>query len=243
MRSFRADLHIHSCLSPCADLEMSPRAVVEASLARGLDVIALCDHNSAENVGAAMRAGFREGLHVLAGIEMCSQEEVHLLAIFDREEQALRLQETLYRHLKGTNRPELFGDQIVVNEDDEVVFFNDRLLIGAVQLELGRLVEDARRLGGLVIASHIDRPAFSLLSQLGFVPKDLALDGLEISRYQDPEGARERFQGLQGLPLLTFSDAHFLKDIGNPCSTFFLEAPTVEEIRMALRGEQGRHLS
>lgn len=243
MKRFNADLHIHSCLSPCGDLEMSPRAIVERSLDAGLNLIAVCDHNSAENVGAAMRAGLRKGLHVLPGIEICSKEEVHFLAIFGREEEALTMQEILYRDLRGSNRPELFGDQVVVNEEDEVERFNDRLLIGAVQVELNRLVDEVRKLGGLSIASHVDRPAFSILSQLGFVPEGLRLDALEVSRHQRVETEKERLPMLEGFPLVAFSDAHFLEGIGTLWSTFFLEAPTVGEIRMALKGEAGRRVS
>ena len=119
MKRFKADLHIHSCLSPCGDLDMSPRAIVEKSLERGIEIIALCDHNSAENVGAAIRAGNQKGLCVLPGMEINSREEVHTLAIFDTEEGALRMQELIYGYLRGTNRPELFGDQVVANEFDE----------------------------------------------------------------------------------------------------------------------------
>ncbi|MBU2498409.1 MAG: PHP domain-containing protein, partial [Proteobacteria bacterium] len=161
MKRFRADLHIHSCLSPCAELDMSPRAIVEKSLEMGVEIIALCDHNSAENVGAAMRAGAQRGLLVLPGMEINSMEEVHTLAIFETEKQALNMQEMIYRHLRGTNRPELFGDQVVANEFDEVEGFNDRRLIGATELRLQQIVREVHRLGGLCIASHVDRPAFS----------------------------------------------------------------------------------
>jgi PHP family Zn ribbon phosphoesterase len=242
VRPFKADLHIHSCLSPCGDLDMSPRAIVEKSLERGLEIIALCDHNSAENVGAAMRAGALKGLHVFPGMEVCSREEVHVLAIFDREEQALGLQEIVYQHLRGTNRAELFGDQVVVNEFDEVEGFNDRLLIGAAQLDLHRVVREISRLGGLSIAAHVDRPSFSILGQLGFIPGDLGLDGLEISRHSSRDSVKEEIPGVETFPVVSFSDAHFLEDVGNPCTSFFIEAPRVEEIRSALRGEAGRRV-
>jgi predicted metal-dependent phosphoesterase TrpH len=101
MKQFKMDLHIHSCLSPCADLEMSPRSIVEKSLAKGLDGIALCDHNSAENVSAVLKAGAQLGLHVLPGIEINSVEEVHTLAIFDRKDQAVAMQEIVYQAFPG----------------------------------------------------------------------------------------------------------------------------------------------
>jgi PHP family Zn ribbon phosphoesterase len=240
VRPFRADLHIHSCLSPCGDLDMSPRTIVTRSLEKGLDLIAVCDHNSAENVGAVIRAGSRKGLAVLAGMEISSREEVHTLAVFDTEAQALRMQELIYRHLRGTNRPELFGDQVVANESDEVEGFNDRLLIGAVQMDLHDIVSAVHGLGGLSIASHVDRPSFSILSQLGFIPDEVQFDGLEISRHMTREKARAEIPGIETYALMSFSDAHFPQDIGSSLTCFFLETPSVQEIRLALKGEAGR---
>jgi len=240
LRAFKADLHIHSCLSPCGELEMSPRAIVERSLEKGLDLIALCDHNSAENTGAAIRAGRGKGLAVLAGIEISSMEEVHSLALFDTEEQATGMQELIYRHMRGTNRPELFGDQVVADEFDQVERFNDRLLIGAVQMSLREIVTAVHRLGGLSIASHVDRPSFSILSQLGFFPEDVDLDGVEVSGRTTPVKARAEIPGLEKFTVVSFSDAHFPEDIGQPCTCFLMEAPSVEEIRLALREEGGR---
>ena len=240
MRRVRADLHIHSCLSPCADLDMSPRAVVERSLEVGLKLIAICDHNSAENVEAAIRAGAAAGLVVLAGMEINCREEVHSLALFDRSEQALELQELVYRRLKGSNRPELFGDQVVVNEHDEVEGFNDRLLIGATQLGLYEVVREVHRLGGLSIASHVDRPSFSVLSQLGFLPPDLAFDALEISPRMKREEIGRILPPPAGFPVVTFSDAHFLKDVGTPATILRVAQPCWEELRLALREEGSR---
>lgn len=221
---------------------MSPRAIVEKGQERGLDIIALCDHNSAENVVAAMRAGVQRGLYVLPGMEINSREEVHTLAIFDNEKQAFAMQEIVYKHLKGTNRPELFGDQVVANEFDEVEGFNDRMLIGATQLGLYEIINEVHRLGGLSIASHVDRPTFSVLSQLGFIPPDLAVDALEISRHLNRRPVKTKVPGVDDFPIVRFSDAHFLEDIGRPCTSFWLEFPTVNEIRMALKGECGRRV-
>jgi 3',5'-nucleoside bisphosphate phosphatase len=242
LRSYRADLHIHSCLSPCAELDMSPKTIVEKSLERGVDMIALCDHNSAENVGAAMRAGAERGLRVFPGMEVSSREEVHTLAIFETESQALALQEIVYRRLRGTNRPEIFGDQVVANEFDEVEGFNDRLLIGATQIGLGEVVKEVHRLGGISIASHVNREVNSLIGQLGFVPPDLEIDGLEISHHLKREAVAVQFPSAVGFPILTFSDAHRPEEIGSTWTTFYLESPSLEEIRMALQERTGRRI-
>lgn len=237
MRRFRADLHIHSCLSPCGDLDMSPRGIVRQSLDVELEVIAVCDHNSAENVGAVMRAAAGSGLKVLAGMEVHSREEVHTLAIFDTEEQAMAMQAVVYEHLRGTNRPDIFGDQVVANERDEVEGFNDRLLIGATTLRLEEIVALVHHLGGLSVASHVDRPSYSVTSQLGFVPADLGVDALEYAGEEIWDVPREdgsRF------PAVRFSDAHFPAQIGQRFTVFLMESASVEEIRKALRGEGGR---
>ena len=242
MKAFRADLHIHSCLSPCADLDMSPRAIVEKSLEEGLDIIALCDHNSAENVGAALRMGAKRGITVIPGMEINTREEVHILALFEDEAQALDMQRTVYSHLQGTNRPELFGDQVVANELDEVEGFNDRLLIGATGLTLQEVIGKIHDLGGLSIASHIDRPSYSLLSQLGFVPPDIKLNGVEISRAMKKEEIDSQIPGLGELPMIRSSDAHFLKDIGKAFTSYFIEAPNLKELGLALEGKDDRRV-
>ena len=242
MRSFKADLHIHTCLSPCADLDMSPKAIVERSAEEKLDIIAICDHNSAENVEASIRAGLKHGIRVLPGMEVNSREEVHTLAIFETAEQALAMQEIVYQHVKGTNRPDVFGDQVIANEFDEVDGFNDRLLIAATALGLWDIVKEIHRLGGLSIASHVDRPSYSILSQLGFVPLDLNLGALEISRHLNKELAPSKIPEIKGFPIVTFSDAHFLDDIGRASTSFLLEEPNVKEIRMALEEKSGRRV-
>jgi hypothetical protein len=219
---------------------MSPKAIVSKSLETGLDLIAVCDHNSAENAAAVIRAAGDKSLWVLPGMEISSREEVHTLAVFDRVDQALQMQALVYSRLKGTNRPELFGDQVVANEFDEVEGFNDRLLIGAVQISLMDLVEEVHRLGGLCIASHVDRTSFSVLSQLGFIPKDLNLDALEVSVHTDRESARREIPGVAEYALLSFSDAHFLSDVGRASTSFLLEVPCVAEIRLALKEREGR---
>ena len=242
MKIFRGDLHIHTCLSPCADLDMSPSTIVKKSLEKGLDLIAVCDHNSAENVGAVLRAGIEQGLHVLPGIEINSSEEVHILALFDSEIQAKIMQDIIYRNLKGCNRPDIFGDQVVVNEYDEVEGFNDKLLIGSTGLGLDEIVKETHNIGGLSIASHVDRPSYSILSQLGFIPGDLDLDAIEVTYRANDRFFTERRQDIGELAVIKSSDAHFSNDIGTVTTSFYMKSPTVEEIRLAFRGRLGRRV-
>lgn len=242
MRCFKADMHIHSCLSPCADWQMSPKRIVHKSHEKGLDIIVISDHNSMENVEAAMIAAKEKDLKVLAGLEICSSEEVHLLGIFDNLDRASAMQDYVYDHLTESNNPDVFGDQWVVNEKDEFIRDNTRLLIGSTQLDVQQIVEKIHSFSGLCIASHVDRPAFGIISQLGFIPPDLALDGIEISRHIPVKKAIETIAGIQGFACVTSSDAHFLNDVGNAYTLFQIEAPTLEEICLALKNEQGRRV-
>jgi PHP family Zn ribbon phosphoesterase len=242
LREFKADLHIHTCLSPCGDWEMSPRNIIQKSLDVSLDLIAICDHNSSENAGAVMREGRRGGIRVLPGLEICSKEEVHILAIFDELEQALAMQEWVYAGLSGLNQPEVFGYQIVANEDSEVLAENPRLLIGATRLGLGDIVRQTHALNGLSVSAHVDRPANGIINQLGFIPPDLAIDGVEVSRRIALAKARQVLPDIGNRPCISSSDAHFLKDIGAVHTVLSMAAATIEEIGYALRGEQGRRV-
>lgn len=240
LRPVKTDLHLHTCLSPCAELQMSPRKIAARAKERAIDIIAICDHNSAENVPAVIEAGRQFSLQVIPGIEVTTREEVHLLALFPKAELAFELQEKIYAHLPGENNPDLYGWQIVADENDEVLSFNQRLLIGATTLTLEETIDLIHSIGGLAIASHIDRQGFSLLGQLGFIPAGLPLDALEISPRLSFEEAKKKF--VLSYPLVTFSDAHKPEDIGTATTSFFLADLVFEEIVMALKGEGGRKI-
>jgi 3',5'-nucleoside bisphosphate phosphatase len=235
MKEFRADLHIHSCLSPCAEAEMTPSAIVRQAKAVGLDMIAICDHNSVENVTAVARAGQRQALTVIPGIEINSCEEVHVVGLFADEDGLSRIQATVNRHLCGENDAALFGEQTMMDEWDQVISRNPRLLIGATDLAMEQVVDAIHDCGGLAVAAHIDRQRFSVIGQLGFIPEGLQLDAVEVSS--------GRFRGPgQHSAVLASSDAHCLRDIGNSSTSFLLQTPTLEEIDKALHNTGGRRL-
>lgn len=241
LKEYRADLHIHTVLSPCTELtEMSPHAIVKRASRIDLDVIAICDHNSCENVAPTRKISLQTDLEVLAGIEIASREEVHILGLFDGEDDVLKVQEVVYSNLPGENDEESFGYQVIVNEKDEVLRFNKKLLIGATTLALEKIVELIHSFNGLAVASHIDREGFSIIGQLGFIPPGLALDALEISPSISIEDAKSKFPQSADYPLITSSDAHTLSDIGRSSTTFLMEKVSMAEMKMALTGKEGR---
>ncbi len=238
MREFIADLHIHSCLSACAELDMTPKRIVERAREEGLDIIALTDHNSARNTKVAVEVGRRAGVLVLPGIEVCSAEEAHVLALFGSTDKALRMQEFIYQGLKP------LGDdrwQVVVDDEDVVLGFDGLALMGASGLTLAELPERIRTLGGLAVASHIDREAFSVSSQFGFVPDDVIFDAYEVL---EPARAKALLTGgpLGDVPWVSSSDAHRLPDVGRRHTVLEMEEASFEELCKAVRGLEGRRM-
>jgi len=240
LRELKTDFHIHTCLSPCAELEMSPLAIMQQAKIKELNIIAICDHNSAENIPALKQAADDYDICLLPGMEVTSIEEVHILALFDAIESALQLQEIVYANLSGKNDEDAFGMQVIVNVHGEVLGFNKKLLIGASNLTVDETVRTIHSLNGLAIAAHIDRDSFSLISQLGFVPEELELDALEISPLISYNSALKKYN--PRLPLTNSSDAHNLKDIGKTYTTLYIEKGTVSEIKKAFLQKEGRKI-
>jgi PHP family Zn ribbon phosphoesterase len=240
LRLFKADLHIHTCLSPCTELNMSPKGILTAAKKKGIDILGICDHNSSENSLAIMKAAKKMHIHILPGMEVTTEEEVHILALFDDIGNALKLQEHVYKNLPGKNDEETFGKQVIVNDKEEVLGFTDKLLIGATTIPLDKVLKLIHALEGLAIASHINREAFSIIAQLGFIPDDLELDALEISPSITIEEAKKKYP--YDYPITSSSDAHYPDDIGKSFTSFLLQDGTVTEIKKALKNEDGRKL-
>lgn len=209
----KADLHIHSCLSPCGSLEMSPKRIVETAIGRGLGIIGITDHNSTKNCvsteAAAERAGHEknQGIHILPGIEITTIEEVHLLAYFPDTGRAGQFGECLYEHLpERKNDPLRFGDQVYVDEMDIIVGEVEKYLGNAIDLSLEKTVDLVSRFGGFSVPAHIDRPYHGVTAQLGFIP-DLPFAAVEIVSPPPPALPRP-------CPVIVSSDAHHPEDIG-----------------------------
>jgi predicted metal-dependent phosphoesterase TrpH len=235
-RRLAADLHIHTCLSPCGELEMSPRGIVGEALRKGIGIIGICDHNSAENASAVIEAAKGSELVVLPGMEITTREEVHIVGLFDRCAEALRVQELVYEHLHGENDEVVFGLQPVVNAEGEVLELNPRLLIGSADISVEETVRKIHEAGGLAIAAHIDREAFGIVAQLGFIPEELALDALEISSRMTLEEARRRYPEYKRYYFFRSSDAHRLEEIGRAVTELEVVEGSWEAIRGMLSG-------
>lgn len=243
MKRFAADLHIHTALSPCALEEMTPAAIVAAAAREGLGMIAICDHNAAGNVEAAQAAAAaRGGVSVLAGIEITTAEEAHVLGLFSGAPAASAVAGAVRATLPPAGPQGVFGGQFLMDASGAVVGSDDRHLAMASGFDLEDAAALIRRHGGLVVASHVDRPSYSVISQLGLFPTTVTFDAIEVSAAGVRMGRDAEFRAL-GLPMLTASDSHFLSDIGTARTWLDLRDATFDELRLALRAQDGRRCS
>jgi hypothetical protein len=238
-----ADLHIHTVLSPCAEVEMIPPLIVERALALGLGLIAIMDHNAAANCEAVIKAARGTGLVVLPGMEVQTSEEVHVLCLFDTTEQALTWQGTVFNHLPDRLNPEkTFGAQFVVDANGDYIRTETRLLLTSTDMPLADAMARVTALRGLAIPAHVDRMSYSLLASLGFVPLGLNSPALELFRQTTPDDARARWPELARWPLIRGGDAHRLGEI-YPNLRLDLAERTVAELALAFSGRFGRSFS
>ncbi len=239
---FNCDLHIHTCLSPCAELDMHPRALVEKALEKKIDLMAISDHNASANVRYVMEAAAGKNIHIIPAMEITTSEEVHLLALFKSLPDLMKLQTIIDQHLFGENDETRFGVQAIVNELGEVEGLNNQLLIGATDLAIDDTVDIIHQLGGLAIPAHIDRESFSVLSQLGFIDEHAHFDALEISKLTGVRQGRQKYPELNRYPFVTSSDAHFIRDIGISTTKILMAEPNFTELSMAFSGQDGRRI-
>jgi len=228
------DLHLHTALSPCALEEMTPNNLVNMSLISGLDVIAVTDHNSCENVAAVMKVAEGTGLIVIPGLEVETMEEIHVVCLFETIEQANQLQDDVYRHLPPRrNNAKIFGEQLLLDESDEEVGRVDRLLSFATGISIDQLVDKVRSIGGVCIPAHVDRPSYSIISNLGMLPEHLSLPVLEISRFSNPLDYQESYPSHM---LIQSSDAHELGFVGICEKKLVVAEKSIKGVLEVLRG-------
>ncbi len=240
LEPYLADLHIHTVLSGCAEVEMVPPLILRQAERLGLRLIAITDHNACHNVEAVIEAADGTGIHVLPGMELQSKEEVHLLCLFDTVSQSQEWQREVFQKLPPlANREEVFGTQFVVDSAGDWRATEQRLLASSVDMSLDEVISKVRQLGGMVIPAHVDRPVFSLLSNLGFVPEGIDVHGLEVTPRFIPSSGFQQWPQLKAWRLIVNGDAHRLQEIQHR-TLLEISAPRVREISLALQGLEGR---
>ncbi len=229
------DLHIHSCLSPCGDNDMTPGNILGMAVVKGLEVVTISDHNAAGNLPAAQKIADAYGLLLVPAIEITTMEEVHMLGYFPDVDTAVEFGRMLKEHLpKKKNKPAFFGEQLLMNEDDEVIGTEDALLIGATDFPLEQCAEKVRSFGGVPVPAHINRGSNGVLINLGFLPEQPCFTTVEVWRHLPcPMEPRENRHVLHS------SDAHYLGDIQEPESRLRLKEKTVSAVLEWMRSQQG----
>ena len=213
MNRYYYDLHIHSCLSPCADNDMTPHNIAGMAVLAGLQMIALTDHNTVKNCRPFYRACRKQGLVPIAGMELTTAEDIHIICLFESLEAAEAFEDAIAdQKIPYKNKKEIFGDQLLVDEQDEVVGEEEYLLINATMLSLENAVELARSHGALVYPAHIDREANGILSILGTLPDKPHFSCAELHDAEKLDDYKEKY-ALDNQKIVISSDAHHLWDI------------------------------
>ena len=204
------DLHIHSCLSPCGDNDMTPDSIAGMGELNGLDIMALTDHNTLKNCPAFFKAAKRHGIIPVAGTELTTAEDIHAVCLFPTLSGAMEFENVLEsKRIKIKNRPDIFGEQRITDENDNITGYDDYLLINATALSLEEVPQAAEEYGGVCFPAHIDRQSNGLLAVLGFFPEKPYFPFAEV---HDGEKAAE-YAEKYGKKIITSSDAHYLWDI------------------------------
>ena len=211
------DLHIHSCLSPCGDDDMTPANIAGMAAVKGLDVIALTDHNSCRNCPAAIYHGEKHGVTVIPGMELTTREEVHVICLFPTLENALAFDSLVYKELMPfPNREDIFGKQQIMDPTDRVIGTVENLLINATSIPFDDVFSLTASYGGIAYPAHVDKASNSLLSNLGFVPPDSIFACAEFHDFENLHRIKKEHPYFEGCRAICCSDAHYLEDILEP---------------------------
>ncbi len=221
MNKYYYDLHIHSCLSPCADDDMTPNNIAGMAVLKGLNILALTDHNSCKNCPAFFEACRSQGIVPIAGMELSTAEDVHLVCLFEELDSAMAFDREIEGHIMNIkNRPEIFGNQLVLNGDDEQIDTVDKLLISATDLEMSEAVRLAKSFGAHVHPAHVDRESNGIVAILGDIPEDYGFSAVEFNDAENIPKIKQSSSVAKDATLVVSSDAHYLWDI-NEAENFF----------------------
>lgn len=238
MISLTYDLHIHSCLSPCGDDDMTPGNIVGMAAIKGLDVIAVTDHNSCRNCPAVMKLAEQFGVLAIPGMEINTSEEVHAVCLFPTLEKALDFDVYVYERLmKFPNKEAVFGKQQICNEEDEVVGTEPCLLINSVNISFDELWNLVRSYDGVMFPAHVEKSANSLIANLGFVPPDSQFKTAELKDLKKLHEVRKSNPYLESCRIISNSDAHYLEHIHEPELTLPVREKSIQGVLETLLGE------
>lgn len=208
------DFHIHSALSPCGDNDMTPNNIVNMAYIKGLNAIAITDHNCVKNARAAMAVGEAVGITVIPGMEIETSEEIHVVSLFPDIDSAEEAGKYVFSHMPViANRPDIFGEQLIMDEDDNVIGSIDRMLITATDMDIFKVFDMVNGCGGVAYPAHIDRHSYSVISNLGFIPPELHTGIIEISKSVNDVDLYVANKGVEGYKIMRSSDAHYLENI------------------------------
>lgn len=231
MISLTYDLHIHSCLSPCGDDDMTPANIAGMAVVKGLDVVALTDHNTCRNCPAFLAAAREYGVLALPGMELTTSEEIHAVCLFPGLEQALEFDRYVYQRLiKFPNRPEIFGRQQIYSPEDQICAEEPNLLLNATEISFQGLWELVLSFGGVMFPAHIDKTANSLIASLGAIPPDSRFTCAEVKDLKKLHGLRRDHPYLDRCRIISNSDAHYLEHINEPQLTILAEERTAQAV-------------
>ncbi len=228
---FYYDFHTHSCLSPCGDNDMTPYNLVNMAKLLGLDIIALTDHNTCENCASAIKVGESIGITVIPGMELCTSEEVHVVCLFDNIENAMRFSDHVISTMPPVkNRPEIFGEQLIMDEEDNVIGKQEKLLTLASAISISDVCKTVEDYGGVCYPAHIDRSSYSVLSNLGMITEDMGFSAVEMTAEADRDALIKMHPILDGVPIFVDSDAHYLENIKDAENTIDLPEKTAKAV-------------
>ncbi len=224
------DFHIHSCLSPCGDYDMTPNNIVNMAALLGLNAISVSDHNSVGNVKACIEVAKEVGITVIPGMEVETEEEVHILTLYPGIDAAEAAEKEVQKKLpKIKNRPEIFGEQIFMDKEDNITGYEEKLLISPCAMSMKYLFDVVKSVGGIYIPAHVDRHSYSVLTNLGFIPDDIDIKNIEISRMtQDVDAFLLARKELKNYNIYRNSDAHYLQDMRE--AEVFLNISDISEL-------------
>lgn len=245
MNRYRYDLHMHSCLSPCGDNDMTPNNMVNMAALLGCQILAITDHNTCRNAPAAVKVGEAAGVLVIPGMELCTAEEAHVVCLFETVEAALAFDAYVTEHtMKIPNRPEIFGEQLILNEEDEYIGKIDHLLITAADISVNDVHRLVGEFGGVAFPAHVDKDAYSVTASLGAIPPEAEFTAAELSSGADRTVQLRMYPELQEMILLKDSDAHYLHLMQEEMGEVELPECTAKALLDLLRGcGEGRFLS